>query len=237
MIAVSGLKAEAKLAAGPQVHALAGGGDGAALALALDAAAAHASGIISFGVAGGLAPGLKPGAVLVARSILVEDGDAFIADPAWAQALAVALGAPLVDLLGVDAPVVNCAGKRALHLRTGAHAVDMESHIAARVAAARGLPFAALRVVADPASRQLPHAALVAMRPDGGIAFAALMRSLARDPGQIPALMRTAQDANAAFAALLGSRKLLAAGLGFPDFGKLVLDMPAEDEFGRPLPV
>lgn len=207
------------------------------LARELDAAAANASAIISFGVAGGLAPGLSPGEVLVARSIIAESGESFPADLVWSRALSAALGAPLVDLAGVDAPVADSAGKRALHLRTGAHAVDMESHIAARVAARRKIPFAALRVIADPAERRLPHAALVAMRPDGAIAFGALIRSLARDPGQIAPLMRTARDARSAFAALLRGRQMLASGFGFTNFSELVLDVPAKDELGGPLPV
>jgi adenosylhomocysteine nucleosidase len=237
VIAVTGLKAEAKIAAGPRIHALSGGGDGARLAQDLHGAAADAGAIISFGVAGGLAPGLAPGSMLVARSIIVEDGEPIPADPAWARALSAALGAPVVDLAGVDAPVADRAAKRALHVRTGAHAVDMESHIAARAAAHRKIPFAALRVVADPAERQLPHAALVAMRPDGAIAFGALLRSLARDPGQIASLLQTARDARAAFSALLRSREMLAAGFGFANLGELVLDVPAEDELGWSLPI
>jgi adenosylhomocysteine nucleosidase len=192
--------------------------------------------IISFGVAGGLAPGLAPGALLVARSI-IADGERFDADPAWSLALAKVLGAALVDFAGVDEPVAGSAGKQALHKRTGAHAVDMESHIAAKVAADRNLPFAALRVVADPAERHLPHAALVAMRLDGAIAFGALVRSLLADPGQIPQLIRTALDARAAFKTLLRSRNMLAVGFGLPNFGEFVLDVPAEDELGGSLPV
>ena len=75
------------------------------------------------------------------------------------------------------------------------------------------------------------------MRPDGAIAFGALLRSLARDPGQIPPLLRIARDARAAFSALLRSRQMLAAGFGFADLGELVLDVPAEDELGWSLPV
>ncbi len=231
------MQAEAKLAAGPQVLVLAGGGDGARLKRDLEAAASGACAIISFGVAGGLAPGLAPGATLVARVIVDEEGERLHSDRSWSRTLASALGAPLVDLVGVDAPVVDPAAKRALHARTGAHAVDMESHIAARVAAALSLPFAAVRVVADPAERQLPHAALVAMGPDGAIAFGALTRSLLRNPRQIPDLVRTARDARAAFAALFRGRQLLAGILGFTDFGEFVLDRPAEDEIGGPLPV
>ncbi|WP_244629080.1 phosphorylase [Methylocella tundrae] len=238
IVAVTGLKAEARLAAGPQVHVISGGGDGARLKRELEeAAASKACAIISFGVAGGLAPGLAPGAVLVARAIISADGERVYADPAWSRALSETLSAPLVDFAGVDAPVAGSAGKRDLHLQTGAHAVDMESHIAAKIAADRGIPFAALRVVADPAERQLPHAALVAMRPDGAIAFKALIVSLLRDPGQIPQLVRTARDARAAFTALLRGRQMLAVGFGFSNLGELVLDVPAEDELGGPLPV
>ncbi len=237
MIAVTGLKAEAKLAAGPRIHVISGGGDGERLRRELEAHASGATAIISFGVAGGLAPGLPPGSLLVARSIIFGDGQRVHADLAWSHELAQRLGAPLVDFAGVDEPVADSAGKRDLHLRTGAHVADMESHIAAEIAAARRIPFAALRVVSDPAERELPHAALVAMRPDGAIAFGALIRSLLDDPRQIPQLIQTARDARAAFAALLRGRQMLAGGFSFPNLGELMLDMPAEDELGGPLAV
>lgn len=215
-----------------------GGGDGPGLERALEAVANEACAIISFGVAGGLAPGLAPGAKLVARSIIAESGERFHGDPDWSRRLSAALGgAPIVDFAGVNAPVVGPADKRALHASTGAHAVDMESHIAARAAAAYKLPFAAFRVVADPVDRQLPHAALVAMQADGTIALRALARSLLRDPGQIPQLLQTARDARAAFAALFRGRKMLAGALGFTDFRELMLDLPAEDILGGTLPL
>ncbi|VFU08997.1 Hopanoid-associated phosphorylase (fragment) [Methylocella tundrae] len=142
IVAVTGLKAEARLAAGPQVHVISGGGEGARLKREVEeAAASKACAIISFGVAGGLAPGLAPGAILVARSIISADGGRVYADPAWSRALSETLSAPLVDFVGVDAPVAGSAGKRDLHLQTGAHAVDMESHIAAKIAADRGISF------------------------------------------------------------------------------------------------
>ena len=52
----------------------------------------------------------------------------------------------------------------------------------------------------------------------------------------MPALMRTAMDARAARAALQRGRRLLGAGLGFPDFGLLERDVPGEYELGRALP-
>jgi adenosylhomocysteine nucleosidase len=239
VIAVTGLRTEARLVAGPCVHAIAGGGDAEGLARALEAAVAKkASAIISFGVAGGLVPGLAPGTKLIARAIIAEDGERYYGNPVWSQRLAGALGgATIADIAGVDAPLAGHEEKHALHIKTGAHAADMESHIAARVAAAHNLPFAAFRVVADPAHRRLPHAALVALKPDGSLALAAIAGSLLRDPRQIPQLLRTAHDAQAAFVALFRSRKLLAGTFGFTDFREFLLDVRAEDVLGGTLRV
>jgi hopanoid-associated phosphorylase len=239
VIAVTGLRVEAKLAAGPRVLVMSGGGDGAALARALATTAADkASAIISFGVAGGLAPGLAPGSSLVARSIITESGERFDGDPAWSLRLSAALGgAPIVDMAGVDSPVVDHEAKRALHAKTGAYVADMESHIAARVAAAYRLPFAAFRVVSDPAERRLPHAALVGMQSDGTLALGAVARSLLRDPRQVPQLLRTALDASAAFGALFRGRQMLAGALGFTDFSELMLDLPVEEVIRGPLQI
>ena len=122
----------------------------------------------------------------------------------------------MADLAGVDGPVVGAGDKAALHRKTGAVAADMESHVAARLAALHGLPFAAIRVVADPAGRTLPPAALVGMRPDGATDIASVLRALGRAPGQLPALIRTGLDARAAFAALKACRRGLSGlyGLG-----------------------
>jgi adenosylhomocysteine nucleosidase len=239
VIAVTGLKAEAWIASGPRILALSGCGDVPGLARRLEAALTNeASAIISFGVAGGLAPGLAAGTKLVARSVVAESGARYYGDPAWSKRLSCALGgATIADIAGVDLPVGGPAERLALHLNTGALAADTESHVAARAAAAHKLPFAAFRVVADPAHRQLPHAALVAIKPDGSLTLGAILGSLVRDPRQVPQLMRTANDARLAFAALFRGRKMLAQPLGFTDFREFLLDLPAEDVIGGPLQV
>jgi hopanoid-associated phosphorylase len=237
VIAVTGLKAEARLAAGPRIRVVTGGGE--RLARDLEAAVKDkASGIISFGIAGGLCPSLAPGARLVARKIVTREGREFLSDPSWAERISAALGgAPIVAMAGVDCPVAGGAARQALMAETGAVSVDTESHIAAGIAAAHDLPFAAFRVVADPAGRELPQAALVAMRPDGGLAFGAIARSILRDPGQIRDVMRVARDARAGFASLFRGRQMLAGRLGFAEFHELLLDVPAEDVVGGPLQV
>jgi len=173
-------------------------------------------GIISIGIAGGLAPNLAPGDWVVASNV-VADGVRFPTDSSWSRRLLQALpGSVYADISGVDAPVVYQAEKRTLRDTTGTVAVDMESHIAAKVAAAHGVPFAACRVIIDPVERTLPPAALVGMRPDGTPDVPAVIRSLIEQQRQFFALLRVAADARAARAALFRGRRLLGPHLGFP---------------------
>jgi adenosylhomocysteine nucleosidase len=224
VVAVTGLLAEARVAAGPGVDAIAGGST--TLSPALEAALARGAGaVMSFGIAGGLVDDFTCGTWVIARSV-VTPTERWACDPAWVRILAARLpGARTADLAGVDAPVCEPAAKRALQRLTGAAAVDTESHIAAAIAAAHGLPFVAFRVVADDARRVLPPAALVALAPDGRIRAAAVLGSLARAPAQLPLLLRTAIDAGTALRALSRGRRLLGLGLGYPDRGELLLDV------------
>ncbi|HEV7874836.1 MAG TPA: phosphorylase, partial [Enterovirga sp.] len=98
--------------------------------------------------------------------------------------------------------------------RTGAAAVDMESHVAAAFAHEHGLPFSALRIISDGANRVLPPVAGQAMRADGGIDLPAVLASLARQPRQLPALLGTAIDAATAFIALRSVSRRLGYGFG-----------------------
>ena len=217
LVVVCGLTAEARIAAGDGVHVIAGGGDGARLADDLDRVAPTARGLLSFGVAGGLSPGLEPGDIMVADAIVGPDGTHHDTDPAWTRAIAAALGLTPVAFAGVDTPLATVSGKADLRQRTGAASVDMESHIVARAAERHGLPLAAIRVVTDPADRALPHAATVGMRPDGKVDLAAILSSLGRNPGQLPGLIRTGLDARTAFATLLRCRQLLGPGFALLD--------------------
>jgi hopanoid-associated phosphorylase len=225
IIAVTCLSFEARVAAGPGISVLCGTAQ--RYSDKLEAAIeAGGSGIISIGIAGGLAPGLSPGAWVVASGV-VCNGERFATDRSWSEGLLQALSSAVyADIAGVDAPVVARADKRRLHEDTGTVAVDMESHIAARIAAKFGVPFAACRVIIDPAERTLPPAALVGMRSDGRTDIAAVVRSLLRQPQQALALMRVIADARAARSALFRGRRKLGAGLGFPHSAELQFDLP-----------
>jgi adenosylhomocysteine nucleosidase len=221
LIAVAtGLLAEARLVerAGG-VHAIAGGGDGEQLAIGLERAITDgARAVLSFGIAGGLAPDVRPGDVIVGQSVVVAN-ERYATDSAWSSRLNSALaGARLGTIAASDVPVATREAKAALYLSSGALATDMESHIAARVAARHKLPFAILRVVADGANRALPPAALAGLSPGGAINVAAVLKSLMLRPSQLPQLLRVSADTTRAMRGLLRCHRLLGPGLGFADF-------------------
>lgn len=225
ILAATGLQRERRIIAGPDVEAVASGGDQAWLEAALDRLAARTRGIISIGIAGGLAPGLQAGHWIVADAVLI-DGEPVPTDPAWTGRLVARLPeAARGMMLGADAMVAEATQKAALHRTTGALAVDMESHVVARIARRHRLPFAAARVVSDAAHRTLPPATRVGMKSDGGMDLAAVLRALLASPGQLPALIRTGLEAERGFRALLRGHRRLGARLCGPDLGEPLLDM------------
>src|SRR5215470_14546309 len=228
VIAVTSLALEARIALGPGVSVICN--QGSRLVAALEVAIGRgAAGIISFGIAGGLAPNLAAGDWVVGAGVRAGQ-DLIPTDRNWARRLLGALaGAAYADIVGVDTPIADPVEKHRLHSRTGAAVVDTESHIAARIAAAHRIPFAAFRVVIDPAHKRLPPAAMVGLRHDGTPDIPAVLRSVVRQPSQLPALFQTALDARIAERSLHRGRQQLGAALGCPFAGNLALDLPAPD--------
>jgi adenosylhomocysteine nucleosidase len=221
ILAMTGLRAEARAAERSSlVRAVAGGGDAVRLErLVQNAITANCRGVISFGLAAGLKRGLGPGTCLIGREV-AHGEKRYFADETWTARLKARLGkAELVGIAGVDQPLLTPSQKQALSEATGAAAADMESHVTARVAAGLGLPFAVLRIVADPVERPLPPAALAGMQKDGGTDPADVLLSLARDPRQLLQLVRVAADACRAYYALLRCHRRLGPGLGLLDLG------------------
>jgi hopanoid-associated phosphorylase len=170
--------------------------------------------VISFGLAGGLDPELRPGDLIIADQI-VAGSNIWKTTPAVSNALRTAAStAHRVSIAGAEATVMDRASKAALRTATGASAVDMESHVAAEFATHNRLPWGVLRAICDPAHRALPAIATAGLKSDGQIDLAATLRSVARNPLQIPALIRTGIDTAIAVAALRRARGLLGLGLG-----------------------
>ncbi len=150
--------------------------------------------LVSFGLAGGLDPALRPGTLIVPSEVIVGS-TRHRTDPDLSRALG---GATTHAVLGTAAIVASVAEKRNLRERTSAAAIDLESGAVACVAAARGMPFAVLRAICDPAERGLPPAALAALDARGAIRVWRVAASLVARPGQLPALLALAADAAAA---------------------------------------
>jgi adenosylhomocysteine nucleosidase len=218
VVALVGLAFEARIAAGPGVLVICRGPEIAdTLRLAFDAGCRS---IISFGVAGGLAPDLRPGDWIVASEVI----DAQTSRPThtvWSRNLLETI--PEVrygPVVGVPAPVTDPLAKQQLRARTGAIAVDMESHIVAEFAAAHGMSFAVARVIVDPAHRRVPDAALIGLRPGGSANLTAILREVLVKPAQVLPLLRIAGDAYAARSALLRLRRLIGPGFGISEAGE-----------------
>ena len=206
---VTGLSAESRivrraLGRGDSV-ACAGASSARARDCALRLADAGTTELLSFGVAGGLDPALRPGALILAEATVTGE-QRLDCDPAWRAAVAGLAGPGLAliegGLAGSEGAVITPSDKARLHHETGALAVDMESHAVALVAAERGLPFLALRAIADPADRAIPQAALGAIGLDGRSRLGPVLKSLARRPWDLPALLALQRDFKTALLAM-----------------------------------
>ncbi len=214
---VTGFKAEARIARGFKAARIATGAEPEAAARRLIADGVR--GLLSFGIAGGLKPGLGPGTMIVATEV-IDASARFETAAAWRAALLSRLpGAQAGPLLGSDRVVATAAEKALLYRASEALALDMESHAVARAAAAAGLPFAALRVIADSAAASLPAVARAALTDQGSIAVGRVLFGLLRRPSDLPALLRLGRDSRAALRALAAGGEALAAGDGGPDAG------------------
>lgn len=219
VLVVTGMAREARIAAGAGVVVVQAGGNPARLRKLLDERTiSSCSAVISFGIAGGLDPAAAPGTVLVASGV-IEGEERLLADGPLSERLRGILTEGgirpvLADLLGVDAAITAPHEKVELHARTGAAGVDMESHVAIRHAARHAVPFAAIRVICDPAGRALPAVAANALRPDGTVDGWGLLRGLVGDPAQLAGLVQLAGDARASFRSLSRCRAVLGDGFG-----------------------
>jgi hopanoid-associated phosphorylase len=226
LLVVTGLRREAQIAEGEGVVTLCSGGDPALLqerlsALFRDPSRPSDSGIaaiLSLGLAGGLAPHLQPGDIVIASHVIAGN-ERHDAHAEWHHAVVSSFGDAITvhrgAIAGSGTVLTNAAHKAALHASSGALAVDMESHIAAAYARRHNLPFAVIRAVSDPATRSLPDIASNALTRDGDVALAKVIGGLLRQPGQLPALIAAGRDSGRAFASLRRVRGLLGPLFGF----------------------
>ncbi|HEY0183791.1 MAG TPA: hypothetical protein VGC09_13375, partial [Rhodopila sp.] len=165
--------------------------------------------LVSFGLAGGLHPAVRPGAILIPVSVQAGD-TVYPTDPILAARFG---GLTAHRLVAGTAVAAGAAAKQHLYAATQAHAIDLESGGVGRVAHDRGVPFVVVRAISDPAEQDLPPAALQALDGQGRIAVIRVLSSLVHHPSQLPALLRLASGAARARRALLA---LTRRGLSAP---------------------
>ena len=196
---------------------VAGIGPAAATGAAQALVDAGAAALLSWGVAGGLDPRLRPGAIVLPAEILGPGGERYPTSLAWRERERRRLAGrgPVVcegAILSQGTAIADPRTKHAAHRASGAVAIDMESAAIAAVASSRGLPFLVVRAIVDTASDELPGAVVDASRsgqPDPWRLFAGLVRS----PGDLGALLGLAGRFRIARRALAAAA---AAGLATP---------------------
>ena len=238
VLCTSGLAAEAKIARRAGFSVVLGAGDRDRTEALIETAAPGANCLVSFGVAGALAPHLKSGDVIISSEVIAEDrlwqGEA-------------PFRRRLIDLArtigAIEGPVFGAREVRATREQkahawrnTQALVVDLESAIVGRIAAAVGIPFIVLRAVADPAQRDLPPAALIPLAANGVPDVARVLAEVVARPWQIAGLAGLARETRRGLDALVGPARALGEFLGSPEARHRLFDMTREDVLGRALP-
>lgn len=169
--------------------------------------------LLVWGTAGALVASLRPGTLLLPATVIAPDASRYDADGAWRDQLREHLPRDIALAEGALAtqarPIATRAEKEACARRTGAVAVDMEAAPVAALAARHGVPFVALRAIADPLELEIPPLVLGALdsrRP--GLAIG--LRLIAR-PAELGAVLRLRRAALPACRALEQAARALSA--------------------------
>jgi adenosylhomocysteine nucleosidase len=213
MLCTSGLAVEAKIARAAGFSVAVGGGDRDRTRALVEAAAGRADCLVSFGIAGGLAPGLQTGTVIVSGEV-VSERQRWRVDAQYRDRLsefARTVGAVEGPVFGASSILATQLQKQQAWAATGALAVDLESEIVARTATALGIPFVVLRTVADTARRDLPPASLIPLAADGTPDHARVFANVLRRPFQLGGMIALAHETAMALAALIGPARALQA--------------------------
>ena len=169
----------------------------------------------NIGISGGLAPDTEPGMVIVGEQVLADNNelqsspyrDSYAANQAIVALLEASLQKNAIpcrrgSLLCVQQPITRAEDKAAAYLKTGALAVDMESAGAAEAVRWAGIPFFSIRIICDPARREIAGELFVGVDSQGNSRPARLIRPLLRRPWLIAQLVSMARDFSCALTAM-----------------------------------
>jgi nucleoside phosphorylase len=112
--------------------------------------------MVSVGTCGALVEGLRPGHILIASETVLQENpnvrhkcsEALVSSLQLACSRA-GVQYRVAPIVTASKPVFARSDRETLHMNSGAHAVDMESHALAIGASSAGSPFGVIRVVSD----------------------------------------------------------------------------------------
>ena len=176
-----------------------------------------ASALLSWGTAGALSPELLPGSLILPKVITGSGGEQCHVDREWhmrtircLQDRLVISNDPIVESETVVAGVVD---KAHLFARSRAAAVDMESGVIACAAARAGVPFLAIRAIADTATTEIPREVLNMFSVHGEWRLSAVVPAVLKRPPVVADCLRLWHDVRAAYGSLRQVARLLGPSL------------------------
>jgi hopanoid-associated phosphorylase len=163
--------------------------------------------LLSFGIAGSLCPDIQVGDIVVSTGVKNAQDDVIVADDVWLLRVFELLGQEISSvhkglIYGSDIAITSAQLKSDIYAKSKALCVDMETHRMALVAQQAAIPFLAIRVISDDATRAIPSAALGVIGENGKPQIGRVLKGLLRHPNQIPALMALSKDMKLALATL-----------------------------------
>lgn len=165
--------------------------------------------VISAGVCGGLAPGLRAGELILPESVIGPAAERLNVTPTpYARATGLASGARRGTLTTSREVVATAEAKADLFARTGAIAVDMESSVILAHAGGAGCPTLVVRAVSDTAEESLPPELIGLVTESGKLRTVRALALTVTRPRVLPralALRRATQRGLAAVAGLLAA--------------------------------
>lgn len=155
--------------------------------------------LVSIGFAGGLAPGLDTGKLLVATRVV--DAVSGASHTCAADFFPAGTG-QAGDLLTVSSVVAKCAEKSELHARWSAAAADMEASAVAEVAEAAAISFAAMKAITDGPTDELAIDFQRCLTSNGGLSSGKIIIEGLRGIAQFRSLLLLARNSQAAASSL-----------------------------------
>lgn len=157
--------------------------------------------LISWGCAAALKTSLKPGDLVMPKTLVTENQQQLSITIAWLNNVVDYLS-PLKPNTGSLAEsssiVTESKEKKAIYKQSSAIAMDMESIAVAKTAVENNLPVLVIRTIADPATMSLPKAVSYAFNNQGDVVLGKLLWFLLVHPIELPALIRLGLNFNAA---------------------------------------